>query len=91
VRTLTHKLIGYYNDPLGQVGAHEPADPPEWELFDLLVDPAEMNNVIDHPDYREVANALRDELARVQTEVGDEPHVEAQAELDRILASEMIA
>ena len=35
VRTHTHKLIGYYNDPLDQPGAHGPVDPPEWELYDL--------------------------------------------------------
>lgn len=31
VRTRTHKLICYYNDPLGQVGAHGPARAIEWE------------------------------------------------------------
>ena len=40
VRTRTHKLICYYNDPLDQPGAHGPADPVEWELFDLVADPA---------------------------------------------------
>ncbi len=46
VRTRTHKLIGYYNDPLDQPGARGPAVEPEWELFDLVADPAELHNVI---------------------------------------------
>jgi arylsulfatase A-like enzyme len=85
VRTRAHKLIGYYNDPLGQLGANEPADRPEWELFDLVADPAEMHNKIDDPEYRQVAIELRDELARQQTLVGDDPHAAAQAVLDDLL------
>jgi arylsulfatase A-like enzyme len=85
VRTRTHKLIGYYNDPLGQTGANEPADRPEWELFDLVVDPAEMHNKIDDLGYRQVAIELRDELARQQAHVGDTPHAAAQAVLDDLL------
>lgn len=85
VRTRTHKLIGYYNDPLGQPGANDPADRAEWELFDLVVDPAEMHNKIDDPGYRQLAIELRDELARQQALVGDDPHAGAQAVLDDLL------
>ncbi len=85
VRTSTHKLIGYYNDPLGQEGAHGPVDPPEWELFDLVADPAELHNVIADPAYRAVAIELRDDLARLQAEVGDEPHPAAQRVLDELV------
>lgn len=74
VRTRTHKLICYYNDPLGQLGANGPADPLEWELFDLVNDPMEVSNVIDDPAYTEVRVELRTELARLQTELGDEPY-----------------
>jgi arylsulfatase A-like enzyme len=87
VRTRTHKLIGYYNDPLGQVGARGPASPPEWELFDLVADPHELHNVIADPAYRQVALELRAELARLQADVGDEPHGRAGAELARLLSS----
>jgi hypothetical protein len=86
VRTLTHKLIGYYNDPLDQPGTSGPAVEPEWELFDLVADPAEMHNVIADPAYQVVAIELRTELARQQGDVGDEPHAAAQAALDAILA-----
>lgn len=85
VRTHTHKLIGYYNDPLDQPGARGPAVEPEWELFDLVADPHELRNVIGDPAYRAVAVELRDELARLQREVGDEPHPAATATLEALL------
>lgn len=87
VRTRTHKLIGYYNDPLGQAGARGPVDTPEWELFDLENDPYELRNVIGDPAYRDIALQLRAELARLQAEVGDERHPAADAELSRLLAA----
>lgn len=74
VRTLTHKLICYYNDPLDQPGAHGPIDPVEWELFDLVADPLETTNVISDPAYADVLADLRVELSRLQRELGDEPH-----------------
>ncbi len=73
VRTATHKLICYYNDPLGQPGANGPADPVEWELFDLVNDPLETTNVIDDPSYAAVVAELQAELARLQDELGDTP------------------
>ena len=60
VRTHTHKLICYYNDPLEQPGAHGPADPIEWELYDLVADPLETTNVIADERYRDVVTELRD-------------------------------
>lgn len=75
VRTLTHKLIYFYNDPLDQPGARGPADPPAWELYDLQRDPFEIDNVYQDPAYVDVVMELRAELARLQAEVGDQPHV----------------
>jgi arylsulfatase A-like enzyme len=74
VRTLRHKLIYFYNDPLSQPGAHGPADPPEWELYDLEADPFEVRNVYDDPAYADVVAELKEELARLQAAVGDEPY-----------------
>ena len=74
VRTRQHKLIYFYNDPLGQPGANEPSDPPEWELFDLRKDPFEVHNVYDDPEYAAVVAELKAELVRLQTLVGDRPH-----------------
>ena len=84
VRTKTHKLIGYYNDPLGQEGARGPADPPEWELYDLVADPAELHNVIGD---RATLGIVR-ELRRLQDEVGDDPHTAAEGVWDSLLAAE---
>lgn len=58
VRTKTHKLICYYNDPMGQPGANGPADPVDWELFDLVADPLEVNNVWGDPAYVEITAEL---------------------------------
>jgi arylsulfatase A-like enzyme len=74
VRTETHKLIYFYNDPLGQPGAHGPSDPPEWELYDLTADPHEMTNVFGRRGYERATAELKAELARLQVAVRDEPH-----------------
>ncbi len=74
VRTLRHKLICFYNDPLAQPGARGPVDPPAWELFDLHVDPGELNNVYDDPAFAGVRHELERELTRLQEAVGDTPH-----------------
>ena len=73
VRTRTHKLICYYNDPLGQPGARGPANPMEWELFDLVADPLEVNNIYGTAEVAELTAELIRELERLQTEVGDAP------------------
>jgi arylsulfatase A-like enzyme len=74
VRTKTHKLICYYNDPLGQVGAHGPSAPVEWELFDLVGDPLEVKNIYGTPDAESITAELLAELTRLQTAVGDTPY-----------------
>ena len=74
VRTKTHKLICYYNDPLEQPGAAGPANPVEWELFDLEADPLEVNNLYGQPGTEGLTAALMETLARCQAEVGDEPY-----------------
>jgi arylsulfatase A-like enzyme len=71
VRTKTHKLICYYNDPLDQPGAHGPTDPTEWELFDLVADPLEVTNVWDQPEYSEVRATLLAKLSSLQADLGD--------------------
>lgn len=63
VRTKRHKLIYYYEE--------EP-DPPEWELFDLDKDPAELNSVYRNPACADVLEDLKQELARLRSEVGDQ-------------------
>ena len=71
VRTLRYKLIYYYSDALGQLGAIDETYEPEWELFDLEADPYEMHNVVDDPAYTAVVRELKDEMHRLQARVGD--------------------
>ena len=72
IRTRRHKLIYYYADALGQPGAIDESYEPEWELFDLDRDPYELNSVYADPAYDEIVRQLKDELHRLQAEVGDE-------------------
>jgi arylsulfatase A-like enzyme len=73
VRTLDHKLICFYGDPLDQPGAHGPVEAPEWELYDLRRDPFELRNVAADPAYAAVRASLLAELERLQAHVGDTP------------------
>jgi len=58
VRTATHKLI-YFPE----------AD--RYELFNLKVDPVEMNNLAGKPEYRETLKKMQAKLAAAKKEVGD--------------------
>ncbi|MCD6508288.1 sulfatase-like hydrolase/transferase [Candidatus Poribacteria bacterium] len=72
IRTMRYKLIYYYAEALGQPGAVDEPKESEWELFDLERDPYEMKNVYNDPQYADVVRELKDELHRLQQEVGDE-------------------
>jgi arylsulfatase A-like enzyme len=74
VRTHRYKLIFYYANGCNQPGAHEDPRRQEWELFDLKIDPYEMNNVYADPAYRDVVQELTQELARTQREADDSPY-----------------
>ena len=74
VRTATHKFIHYYNDGLGTPGSSDRVMPSEFELYDLVNDPAELTNVADDPSYAEVRRDLEAELARLQRLYGDQPY-----------------
>jgi arylsulfatase A-like enzyme len=75
IRTHRYKLIYFYNDGLNQPGAVGETHEPEWELFDLENDPHELNNVYNAPEYESIRQELKDELHRVQAELGDERYV----------------
>ena len=72
IRTHRYKLIYYYADGMGVEGSIGDSYEPEWELFDLEVDPYELNNVVDDPANTELVVALKDEMHRLQAEVDDE-------------------
>ena len=72
VWTRDFKLVHYYGDGCGQPGASSERRIPEWELFDLARDPAEMESVFDDPAYADVAGDLRSQLVRQMRDLGDE-------------------
>ena len=72
IRTERYKLVHYYGRGLGLPGTSSEATVPEWELFDLAVDPGELCNVYDRPGFTAVTRELVAELARVRAEVGDD-------------------
>lgn len=61
VRTDRYKLIHFYE-----------SDVDEWELFDLQVDPNELNSVHDDPGYEEIQKKLHDELVRLREKYKDD-------------------
>jgi arylsulfatase A-like enzyme len=73
-RTSRYKLIYFYNDGLGLPGCGAGTYPPEWELYDLLDDPAELRNVHDDPAYAGICSELKVAMWREQARLGDEPH-----------------
>ncbi len=73
IRTHRYKLIYYYGKALDAAGAIDDPTPPEWELFDLKVDPYELYSVYHEPDYASVVQDLKHLLHRLQHEVGDRP------------------
>jgi arylsulfatase A-like enzyme len=73
VRTKHYKLIYYYSKALGSSRAIDKDTEPEWELFDMVKDPHEMNNVYDDPKYQKVVNELKAELDRLQRYYKDTP------------------
>ncbi len=72
IRTGRYKLIYYYSDALGQVGAVDETYEPEWELFDLEKDPYELKNIYYELGYEDIIRDLKIRLHRLQEEVGDE-------------------
>jgi arylsulfatase A-like enzyme len=68
IRTKTHKLIYFYG--CNYKGAD--LTPPAWELYDMVKDPNELNNVYDDPAYRNVRTTLKKQFAQLRKDVGDD-------------------
>ena len=60
VRTYTHKLIYFHRID-------------QWEMYDLVNDPTEMNNLWNNPDQQDLFMELKTEMYRLQVELGDDP------------------
>jgi len=68
IRTKNHKLIYFYG--CNYEGGYR--TPPGWELYDLERDPQELNNVYDHPAYKDVRDQLKVRFAKLRMNVGDD-------------------
>jgi choline-sulfatase len=77
IRTRTHKLVYFYADGLGTDGSSDRVFEPEWELYDLLADPQELNNIADDPAAASIRVELERQLAELQKEYGDQPYQRA--------------
>lgn len=85
IRTHRYKLIFYYGQPLGKTGTgREPLEPAEWELYDLLEDPAEMRNIYNEPGREELIRELKTALVRLKREYEDEDT--AYPEMQKVVA-----
>jgi arylsulfatase A-like enzyme len=71
IRTERYKLIYYYGEKLDASASLDESKTPEWELFDLEHDPAELNNVYGDPKYEEIVKELTKELFRLKEEALD--------------------
>lgn len=71
VRTEKYKLIYYYGEALGASNTVDESRTPEWELFDLEMDPIEMNNVYNDPQYSDTVEELKKHLYRLKEKVED--------------------
>ncbi len=68
IRTKTHKLIYYYG--CNYDGGYR--TPPGWELYDLVNDPFETQNLYADPRHAELAAELKNRLAALRIRVGDD-------------------
>jgi arylsulfatase A-like enzyme len=66
VRTKQWKLIYYYGKALGTSGSIDRDTEQEWELFDMVKDPHEMNNVYGDLQNAAIVAQLKAELTRLR-------------------------
>ena len=72
VRTDRYKLMYLYGDPLNMTGSSDYVSEPSWEFYDLLKDPKEDHNAYNDKEYAEVIKKMKQEMQRLQQEVGEE-------------------
>ncbi len=66
IRTRTHKLIYFHGLPLGMTDY--PAVDPDWELFDLQNDPAEMKNLYYQPNQQGLIKNLKEQMLELKSQ-----------------------
>jgi arylsulfatase A-like enzyme len=72
IRTERYKLAYFYELPLGMNGASQYQNlEPEWELYDLQKDPAEMRNIYKDPANKKLIIQLKEELLQLKEKYDD--------------------
>ena len=71
IRNEHYKLIYYYAQPLGMKGANTSSLVPEWELYDLQNDPAEMRNIYKYPVHQKLIVQLKKDLLQLKEKYDD--------------------
>lgn len=69
--TERYKLTFYYGKTLGKKGTREMPYEPDWELFDLKVDPNEMVNCYNNKKYAKVIKKLKKKLYQLKEQYED--------------------
>ena len=72
IRTERYKLVYYYAQPLGKNGAKDNKLTPEWELYDLQNDPAEMRNIYKDAANKKLIAQLKKELLQLKEKYEDQ-------------------
>ena len=62
IRSKNFKLIYNYGEGLGKSGTNQTKTSPNWEFYDLILDPGENKNNIDNPIYKDKINLLHSQL-----------------------------
>lgn len=73
IRTHKYKIIYWYYDDCGEIGANPDHLEPEWELFDLEKDPLELFNVYNDPAYKKIVDDMTKQLDSEMARIGDTP------------------
>ena len=71
IRTKTHKLAFFYGLPLDANGAMPAPTQPYFELYNLVDDPLEMNNLYSLDSSADIRRVLKKTLLALKEEVGD--------------------
>ncbi|MEM0965869.1 MAG: sulfatase [Verrucomicrobiota bacterium] len=69
IRTKEYKLLLFYGCAENSAEAHSP---PAWELYDLIDDPKEMNNLYDDPEYSAIVEELKERLKELRSLYGED-------------------
>lgn len=59
---------------MGAPGSSDALREPEWEMYDLVADPAELHNIADDPAQAQVRAQLEKRLRTLQEQLGDRPY-----------------